>query len=385
MYEILKLNKISDKIYEVFDDQYRTGDDIENPDAIIVRSAKMHDMEFKDGLLAVARAGAGTNNIPIPELTEKGVVVFNTPGANANAVKELMLCGMLMASRNILGACNWIDSIKEDGDEIPGKIEKGKSQFAGTEIAGKTLGLIGLGAIGAKVAKACNDLGMTVLGFDPYINPELRQAIEGYVEMLTDVDEIYSRCDYVSLHAPLLDSTRNMINSNTIAKMKDGAILINMARGGLVNNDDIAKALEEGKIRSYVLDFPDAKALKCKNVVAIPHLGASTRESEENCAFMAASQIKDYLENGNVVNSVNFPSVSFQRMKGSVRLAIAYNQESSAKAKLDAILNESEPSTIKHGEKKGVGYALAESKDGFNEDIMDKLTEVDGVFFVRIV
>lgn len=384
MYNILALNKISDRIFSVFDNEYSVDSSVENPDAIIVRSYKMHDMEFGDSLLAVARAGAGTNNIPTPILTEKGVVVFNTPGANANGVKELVICGMLMAARNVLPACKWTESIKDCGCEVPSVVEKGKSNYVGTEIFGKTLGLIGLGAIGAKVAESAHALGMKIIGYDPYLDDDIKTSLSSFTKFVDSLDDIYAFSDFISLHTPLLDSTRFMINKNSISKMKDGVIILNMARGELVNNADIDEALCSNKVRAYVVDFPTAESLCCKNVIAIPHLGASTEESEENCAYMAASQLKEYLENGNIINSINFPKATFPRKPGTVRLAIAYNNVCEAKEQLLAIVNESSPSTVMSNTNKNVGYILAES-DGFNEDVIDKLTENLNAIFIRIL
>ncbi|MGI6593768.1 MAG: 3-phosphoglycerate dehydrogenase [Christensenellales bacterium] len=385
MYEILTLNKISDKIYEVFNEDFNVSEKIENPDAILVRSFKMHDMEFGDNLLAVARAGAGTNNIPIPVLTDRGVVVFNTPGANANGVKELVLCGMLMAARNIFPACKWAETIKESGAEVPSLVEKGKGQFVGTELAGKTLGLIGLGAIGTKVAKAANALDMNVIGYDPYICGDMKNTALQYASLTDDVENIYKQADFISIHTPLLDSTREMICAKTINKMKDGVIIINSARGELVNNDDIMKALNNKKVRSYVVDFPTCDTLCAENVIAIPHLGASTEESEENCAYMAAAQIKEYLENGNIKNSVNFPALSFEREPNTIRFAVAFNNVGNAKESIVKIIEKSKPSTYKINTNKDIGYLIAESKDGFDENIIDDISENINVFLIRII
>ena len=308
MYDILKLNKIAAVATDKLGSNYNCVDECENPVGIIVRSAKMHDMELPKSLLAIARAGAGVNNIPLDRCSEKGICVFNTPGANANAVKELVIAGLLISSRKVVQGVIWEKGLKDDPDSLKA-VEKGKSQFAGPEIMGKTLGIIGLGAIGRLVASAAMALGMRVCGYDPYLPANLPEGIE----IKESMDDVFGAADYVSLHLPLLDSTKGTINKDTIAKMKDGVRLLNFARDGLVVSADIIDALSSGKMSMYVTDFATNDLLDVENVIAIPHLGASTPESEDNCAIMAADEIKDYIENGNVVNSVNFPCVSLVR------------------------------------------------------------------------
>jgi len=325
MYHVKTLNKISPVGLAVLDPaKYTISDECETPDAILLRSAKMHDYAFNPELLCIGRAGAGVNNIPLDRCSEAGIVVFNTPGANARAVMELVLCGMLMASRDVPGGMNWLQTIADD-PEVAAKVEKGKSQFVGPEILGKTLGVIGMGAIGYQVANAAVALGMTVYGYDPHIKAEFAEKLSPEVQMIDNLDEIYSRSDYLSLHAPVNDKTRGMINEAVIAKMKDGARIINMARAELVADDDLLAALKRGKIARYVTDFPNSKTVAAEGVIAIPHLGASTPESEDNCALMAAEQTRAYLEHGNIKNSVNMPG-AYLAPGSKVRLTVLYRK-----------------------------------------------------------
>lgn len=320
MYDILKLNKISPVINDIFDDNYALKDEESNPDGILVRSANMAEYAVQDKLVAIARAGAGVNNIPVEEMAKKGVVVFNTPGANANAVKELVLCGMLLASRDIIGGNKWVNGLTEN---VAKATEKGKSAFAGHEIFGKTLGVIGLGAIGRLVANACVALGMNVIGYDPFLNDNMKKELNENVKTAT-LDEVIRSADIITLHVPLTDDTKNMIDKDALAKMKNGVIVLNMARGALVNVADIKEALKEGKVAKYVVDFPDETTICSDGVIAIPHLGASTEEAEDNCAVMAANQIKDYIENGNIKNSVNYPALKKERT-AKVRTCVLFN------------------------------------------------------------
>lgn len=308
MYDILKLNKIASVATDRLGSEYNCVDECSAPAGILVRSAKMHDMELPESLLAIARAGAGVNNIPLDKCSEKGICVFNTPGANANAVKELVLAALLISSRKIVQGIIWEQGLKDDPDSLK-TVEKGKSQFVGPEIMGKTLGIIGLGAIGRLVAGSAIALGMNVAGYDPYVPSNLPEG----VKVLSSMNEVFEEADYVTLHLPLLDSTKGTINKDAIAKMKDNVRIINFARDGLVVSDDIKEGLASGKIAMYVTDFATNDLLGVDGVIAIPHLGASTPESEDNCAVMAADEIKDYIENGNVRNSVNFPCVSLER------------------------------------------------------------------------
>ena len=307
MYQLHYLNKISPKGTALLTDKYQSVESAEQADAILVRSAAMHEMEFSDKLLAVARAGAGVNNIPLDRCADEGIVVFNTPGANANGVKEMAICGMLLGSRDVIGGVSWVQSIKDEGD-VAKKVEKGKSQFAGNEIMGKRLGVVGLGAIGGPLANAAISLGMEVYGYDPYISISAAWHLDSNIIPVKTLDEIYENCDIITLHVPLLDSTKHMINAETIAKMRDGVILLNFARDKLVDDDALEAALASGKVKRYITDFPNDKTAGMAGVVAIPHLGASTEESEDNCAKMAVLQVMDYLENGNIKNSVNYPA-----------------------------------------------------------------------------
>ncbi|MBS7262146.1 MAG: phosphoglycerate dehydrogenase [Eubacteriales bacterium] len=314
MEKIVKLNSISEMVKEYLpENRYCICEKADDPVAVLVRSADMHGMKLPDSVLAVARAGAGVNNIPLDELAEEGVVVFNTPGANANAVKEMVLCGLLLSGRGIVDGINWVSSLKGKGAEVGKLVEKGKGQFVGHEIKGKTLGVIGLGAIGAIVANDARNLGMNVLGCDPYISVAAAWSLSRGVRKAETYDEIYEKCDYITLHVPANDSTKNMINAESIAKMKDGVVVLNFARGTLVNTADMLAALESGKVARYVTDFPDDDLIGAKNVIAIPHLGASTPESEDNCAALAAQELADYLENGNIKNSVNFPACHMEK------------------------------------------------------------------------
>lgn len=310
MYDILTLNKISQIGLKELDDKYTVTDNCECPDGIIVRSASMHEYAFSEKTVAVARAGAGVNNIPVDECTKKGVVVFNTPGANANAVKELVIGGLMLSSRRVAAAYDWCKTLKGEGDNVGKLVEKGKSQFAGPEILGKTLGVVGLGAIGRLVASAANSLGMKIVGYDPYFNEEFKGELPSDTEYVDTLDAIYEKSDYITLHLPCVPATKGMINKDTMAKMKDGVRILNFARGELVVGADMAEAVKSGKVSAYVTDFPSDEVIGIENVTALPHLGASTPESEENCAYMAAVEIREYLEKGNIKNSVNFPNVS---------------------------------------------------------------------------
>lgn len=304
MYKIETLNEISDKGLKLFGENYSVAHRQENPEAIIVRSAKMHNMEFADSLVAIARAGAGTNNIPVEECAEKGIVVFNTPGANANAVKELVVAGLLLSSRKIIDGINWCQTLETD---VAKSIEGGKGQFTGPELAGKTIAVIGLGAIGVMVANAAHSLDMCVIGYDPYISVHAAWGLSRHINYAQSLDEVLGCADYISIHVPLIEETAEMFNEEVFAKVKPGLKLLNFSRAGLVDNDAVKAAIKVGRVSAYVTDFPTEDVLGNENIIAIPHLGASTPESEENCAVMAVNQTKDYLENGNIINSVNFP------------------------------------------------------------------------------
>lgn len=383
MFDILTLNAISDKIYTVLNSDYRVSSDTKSPDAILVRSFKMDEYEINDNLLAVARAGAGVNNIPIPKMTEKGICVFNTPGANANAVKELVICGMLLAARDIVGGNAWANTLECD---VAKQVEKGKKAFGGTEISGKTLGIIGLGAIGRKVAVAAAALGMKIVGYDPFLSPAAAKELPEGTEIVSSPEEIYPVADYITLHVPLTDATRQMINADSVAKMRDGVVILNMARGELVNVADVKAAITSKKIRKYVVDFPTEESVGVDGILAIPHLGASTEEAEDNCAVMAAAQLKDYLENGNVVNSVNFPRLVKER-ECAERFTLVGNAAKDVDKALEKILDGTAHS-VSYAEKGSVCYAIidvdADICAGENS-ILDKLSDMDDVISVRLL
>lgn len=383
MFDILTLNAISDKIYTVLNSDYSVSSDTKSPDAILVRSFKMDEYEINDNLLAVARAGAGVNNIPIPKMTEKGICVFNTPGANANAVKELVICGMLLSARDIVGGNAWANTLTGD---VAKQVEKGKKAFGGTEISGKTLGIIGLGAIGRKVAVAAAALGMKIAGYDPFLSPAAAKELPEGTEIVSSPEDIYPLADYITLHVPLTDATRQMINADSVAKMRDGVVILNMARGELVNVADVKAALASKKIRKYVVDFPTEESVGVDGILAIPHLGASTEEAEDNCAVMAAAQLKDYLENGNVVNSVNFPRLVKER-EYAERFTLVGNASKDVDKALENILDGTAHS-VSYAEKGSVCYAIidvdADICAGENS-ILDKLSDMDDVISVRLL
>ncbi|MDY3928536.1 MAG: phosphoglycerate dehydrogenase [Clostridia bacterium] len=387
MYNILTLNKIAacgldqlDKAkYSITDDA--TAKDV---DGIILRSFSMHDMELPESLKAVARAGAGTNNIPIDKCTEKGVVVFNTPGANANAVKELVLAGLFLSSRNITGGINWASGLT--GDDVAKQIEKGKSNFAGCEVQGKTLGVIGLGAIGIQVANAARHLGMNVIGYDPYLSVDAAWRLSSHIEKAKTVDEIYKKADYITIHVPLTPDTKYMINADAIAQMKDGVKILNFARGELVNNDDIKKAIASKKVSCYVVDFPNAEVINQEGIIAIPHLGASTEESEDNCAVMAAQEIADYLEKGDILNSVNLPNCSLQ-MNGNGRITVIHKNVPNMIAQFTKIFSDVglNIADLINKSKKDVAYTIINTDDVITNDLVDKLNAIDEVIKVRVI
>lgn len=367
MYDILRLNKISPVINGVFDDKYNLTDEDKDPTGIIVRSFNMADYSVGKNLVAIGRAGAGVNNIPVDRMAQEGVVVFNTPGANANAVKELVLCGMLLASRDVIGGNKWVNTLTED---VAKQTEKGKSAFGGTEIFGKKLGVIGLGAIGVLVANACVALGMNVIGYDPYLSDNAKKNLNKEVTIV-DLDTIFTDSDIITVHVPLLDSTKGMFNTSAFAKMKDGVIILNMSRAALVNVPDIKEAIKSGKVRKYVVDFPDESVINSDNIIAIPHLGASTEEAEDNCALMAAEQLKDYIENGNIVNSVNYPRLTKDRT-GKIRTCVLF--ASSAFDKLNALDGDK-----KIAVKGSYGYAIIDKNEQAD------LSGIEGIIKVRVL
>lgn len=386
MYNVLTLNKISPIGLDRFGDQYACGDAVENPEAVLVRSASMHEMAMPESLLAIARAGAGVNNIPVDKCSEEGIVVFNTPGANANAVKELVLCGLLLSSRKVAAAIDWAKGLKGKGDEVGKLVEKGKSAFVGPEIQGKTLGVIGLGAIGILVANAAISLGMDVYGYDPYISVDGAWGLSSKVSHALSLDEIYANCDYITIHVPLNGDTKDMVNRETIAKMKDGVRILNYSRGGLVNNADVINAIEEGKVASYITDFPSDDVLCVENITAIPHLGASTPESEDNCARMAADQLKDFLENGNIVNSVNLPAVSMPRA-GDARLCVIHRNMPNMISPIAAALSENGNNieNMQSKSKKDYAYTILDVTGQVSAATAEAINAIDGVIRVRVI
>ncbi len=387
MFNIKLLNKISPAGLDNFDSsKYAYGEDIQNPDAVMVRSAKMHDMQFDDSLLAIARAGAGTNNIPCDKCAENGVVVFNTPGANANAVKELVLLGLLISSRKVPAALDWVKGLKGNGDEVTKMVEKGKSQFVGPEIQGKTLGIIGLGAIGILVANAAISLGMKVYGYDPFLSVDSAWRLSKHAVHAKELSEIYANCDYITIHVPCNSETKGMINSESLALMKDGVRILNFARGELVNTADIIAAAADGKVSAYVTDFPNDDLIGAQNVICIPHLGASTPESEDNCAFMAANELIEYLENGNIINSVNLPNASMPRSTGKRICVIHKNISSMVSTITTAIADKGENIENMLNQSRGeYAYTILDVSESVSDDIVGKLSSVDGIIRVRII
>ena len=371
------LNPISPLGLGNFTDAYEATENFDEADVALVRSAAMHDLDLPESLVAVARAGAGVNNIPLDKCADKGIVVFNTPGANANGVKELVLCGMLLASRDVIGGNTWVKENKTD-ENINKSMEKAKKQFAGGEILGKTLGIIGLGAIGRLVANSAVALGMDVVGVDPFLSEESKAMLDDRVKIVETNDDVYAVSDFISIHVPLLDDTKEMINKNTIAKMKDGVVILNYARDLLVSDTDMKEALASGKVKKYVTDFPNYASANTEGVIAFPHLGASTAESEDNCAIMAVKQIMDFVENGNIVNSVNFPKVN----KGEAtkaRVAIAFKGIECADIK--AALGSDDAECAKRGD---YGYIIVDS-DSFDDAQIEAAQAIDGVLKVRVV
>lgn len=387
MYVIQTRNSISPKgIEKLPNSLFCIEEETDEPDGILVRSANMLEDTLPSSLLAIARAGAGTNNIPIERCSEEGIVVFNTPGANANAVKELVLGGMVLSSRNVAGGIAWVNTLADKGDEVPKLVEKGKSKFVGPELAGKTLGVIGLGAIGAKVANMGTHLGMEVLGYDPYISVDGAWSLSRSVKHCINLGDIISGSDYISLHLPVTKDTKEMINKESIAQMKQGARVLNFARGELVNDKDIVSALKNGRLGAYVTDFPNANLIGQPGVICIPHLGASTPESEENCAVMAAKQLKDYLLNGNIVNSVNLPSVTMPRVGGS-RICVVHKNIKGMLAGLTTILNSAALNieNLTNKSKGDYAYTLLDITENPSDEDIQKILDIDGVVRVRVV
>ena len=386
MYKIKTYNKISKSGLANFDDKYTVGDEVENADGAIVRSAALHDTEFPATLKAIARAGAGTNNIPIDRCSEQGIVVFNTPGANANAVKELVIAGLFIASRRVISGIEWAKTLKGNGDEVAKMVEKGKGAFAGPEIKGKKLGVIGLGAIGVMVANAANSLGMKVYGYDPYLSVKSAWNLNHNAVYISDINEIYAECDYITIHVPLTDSTKNLVNKDTIAKMKDGVRILNFSRAALVNSADIKAALESGKVAAYVTDFPTDDVLDVDGIIAIPHLGASTPESEENCATMAAKELVDYIENGNIVNSVNLPEITMPR-SGKNRVCVIHKNIPNMLTKITGIIADDNINieNLLNKSRGDFAYTMLDIDDADTAQLESEIKAIDGVIRVRII
>ena len=387
MYKILCLNKISPVGTKRLGEAYTFSPEIENPDGILVRSAAMHDMELGENLLAIARAGAGVNNIPVDKCLKKGIVVFNTPGANANAVKELVLCALFLTSRRIAPAMDWVKTLKGQGDQVEKLIEKGKSQFAGPEIQGKALGVVGLGAIGILVANAASQLGMEVYGYDPYLSVEHAWHLSSAVHRSLSLDEIYAKCDYITLHLPQTKDTKGMVNRDSIQKMKDGVRILNFARGALVDSPALLEAQEKGKVAAYATDFPTDSMLGTEGIVALPHLGASTPESEDNCAVMAVDQIKDYLENGNILNSVNLPSISMAREAGTKRICIIHKNVPNTIALFASTCGEA-GINIENMQSKSKGeyaYTILDVSGDLSPAAVDALRALEPIVKVRVI
>jgi len=386
MYQVHYLNSISPKGTALWTEDYQKTENIADAQAVLVRSAAMHELALPESLLAIARAGAGVNNIPLQKCAEAGIAVFNTPGANAGSVMELALCGMLLGCRDIVGGINWVQSIKETAD-IAKQVEKGKSKFAGHEIAGKRLGVIGLGAIGGPLANAARKLGMEVYGCDPYISIDAAWHLDSHIIRINNRDDLYSQCDIISLHTPLLDSTKKMINADAISKMRDGVIILNFARDLLVDDEAMAQALASGKVSRYVTDFPNEKTANMPGCIAIPHLGASTEESEDNCAKMAVKQVMDYLENGNIHNSVNYPNCDMGICRTAGRITILHRNIPNSLGRftaaiaadnvnIDGLVNKS------RGE---YAYTMLDFDQHPSEEVVNHLKEVEGVLRVRVI
>lgn len=386
MFQYYCLNPISKVGLDKFNDSYQKTEDVNAAEGILVRSASMHEMELPDRLLAVARAGAGVNNIPLDKCAEKGIVVFNTPGANANGVKELVIAGLLLAARDVVGGIEWVKENASD-ENIAKTAEKEKKNFAGTEITGKKLGVIGLGAIGVKVANTAAKLGMEVYGYDPYLSVEAAWNLSRDVKHVINVEDIYKECDYITVHVPLLDSTRGMINKDTIAMMKDGVVLLNFARDLLADEKDVLEALASGKVSRYVSDFPNPTTAGAKGCIVIPHLGASTEESEDNCAVMAVKEMMDYLANGNIKNSVNYPNCDMGVCAQAGRIAIFHKNIANMITKFTACFGDNgiNITDMMNKSKGEVAYTMIDVESAPTAEIVEKLSGIEGVFRVRVV
>jgi D-3-phosphoglycerate dehydrogenase len=384
-YKIKTLNGISKTGLDKFGQNYEVGSDIDTPDGIILRSASLHETEFPGNLHCIARAGAGVNNIPVERCSEKGIVVFNTPGANANAVKELAVAAMLLSSRKIVEGINWVRSLK--GDDLPKQVEKGKAQFAGPEISGKRLGVIGLGAIGVMVANAAVNLEMEVYGYDPYISVDHAWGLSRAVKKANDLRKLFKHCDYITLHIPLTDETKHMLGKEAFAEMKEGVRIINLSRGELVNDEDIIDALGAGIVSEYVTDFPNEKLINVPGVIPVPHLGASTPESEDNCAVMAVMQLKDFLENGNIRNSVNFPACDMGVSIVKHRLTIAHKNIPKMLGQISAVLSEqgTNIANMINRSRGDYAYTMVDLEEEITDENVKRIRNITGVLRVRVI
>lgn len=386
MFKYTCLNPIADIGLNNLTDEYTKTDDFAEADAVLVRSAAMHDMELSDNLCAVARAGAGVNNIPLDKCADKGIVVFNTPGANANGVKELFVTGMLLAARDVVGGINWAKE-NADNENISKDMEKAKKQFAGTELMGKKIGVIGLGAIGVLVANVANRMKMDVYGVDPFLSVNNALSLSRDVKIVKSYEEIYKNCDYITIHVPLLEDTKGMLNKEAFDQMKDGVVILNMARDTLVNDDDMKAALESGKVAKYVTDFPNPAVMKMPNVIATPHLGASTAESEDNCAVMAVDEIRNYMENGNIINSVNYPNCDAGVCDTKGRITVCHKNVPAMLNRITNVFSEANIN-IAHMTNKSPGdyaYCVFDIDSESSKEVADKLSAIDGVLKVRVV
>lgn len=380
------LNPIAACGLDLFDSNYKRTEELKDADVVLVRSAKMHDLDLPDSLLAVARAGAGVNNIPLDKCAEQGVVVFNAPGANANGVKELVIAGLMLSCRDIIGGVEWVKENADDPD-VGKKAEKVKKQFAGSEIQGKKLGVIGLGAIGVRVANAAVALGMDVYGYDPYLSVNAAWHVSQKVTRVANPETIYSQCDFITIHVPLMDSTRGMISRDAIAMMKDTAVVLNFARDPLVDEEAMVEALKAGKIRKYVVDFPSVYTAGQEGCIVIPHLGASTSESEDNCAVMAVEEVIDYIENGNITNSVNYPACSMGTLSGASRVCILHKNVKNTIAKYSKILGDANLniSDMTNKSRGGYAYSMVDLDEDIDDATIEKLKEIEGVIRVRVI
>lgn len=382
MYKINCLNPIAAIGMNIFTDAYEKTENFADAQVAMVRSAAMHDMELPESLLAVARAGAGVNNIPLDKCAEKGIVVFNTPGANANGVKELVIAGLFMATRNVVAGANWVTENKGD-ENISKTMEKAKKAFAGTEILGKKIGVIGLGAIGAMVANACDALGMVVTGYDPFLNDAMKAKLSGTVATTDDLNEIYKNSDFITIHVPAMDSTKKMVGKAAFDQMKDGVIVLNYARDVLVDDDAMEDAIKAGKVAKYVTDFPNFKTANMEGVIAMPHLGASTEESEDNCAIMAAKEVRDFIENGNIKNSVNYPAADLGVCTAAGRISVCCKSSAGVAEKLSAIIGETE--NVVKDTKGDWMYILADTKSAVTDEAIQSVAALEGVVKVRVI